>query len=169
MFHNQQSAFVWLIAGFMGGIAVSQMWPHETMQAATSDRSDTFVMITSSTGNELGALESVFVLDFLTGRLVGSTIDPMTGRFHRFYIRDIGADFRVQPRTKPQYVISTGIMPFSHAGKTDVANGVIYISELSSGKVAAYSYPYSASDKILPAMPIKLLDVFAFREVPTVQ
>ncbi|MDG2391044.1 MAG: hypothetical protein P8M30_17185 [Planctomycetaceae bacterium] len=162
---QQQPMLVWLIIGLVGGMTVSQIWPHNTMQAATSDRSETFAMVTSSTGSDLGALESVFVLDFLTGRLVGSTMNPKTGRFHRFYIRDIGADFRVQPNTKPQYTIATGIMPFSHAGKTEAANGIIYISELTSGKVAAYGYPFSASDKILPAMPIALLDVFAFREI----
>ena len=126
-------------------------------------------MVTSSTGSELGALESVFVLDFLTGRLVGSTLDPKTGRFHRFYIRNVGADFGVQPRSIPKYAISSGIMPFSHAGKTEAANGVLYISELTSGQVAAYGYPYSDSEKVLPPKLIELLDVFAFRDIAQIK
>jgi len=157
-----------LILGIFAGIAISQIWPHETMQAATADRNENFAMITVPTGSNFGSVESVFVLDFLTGRLVGATMDPQTGRFTRFYVRNVGADFGVRPRTKPQYAISSGMMPFTAAGNNTTANGILYVSELTSGKVAAYGYPYSTSNKVLPPMPIGLLDVFPFREVSPV-
>lgn len=156
---------VWLSIGLVAGMAICQVWPHETMQAATSDRNENFALLTLPTGSTFGAVETVFVLDFLTGQLVGATMDPQASVFTRFYTRNVAVDFGLRPRAKPRYAIAGGMMPFSNVGKTGNSNGVIYIAELTSGKVAAYGYPYAEAQKILPPMPVVPLDIFGFREV----
>lgn len=156
---------VWLSIGLVAGIAICQFWPHETVQAATSDRSENFAVITVPTGSSFGAVETVFVLDFLTGQLVGATMDPQAAIFTRFYTRNVAIDFGLRPRSKPKYAISAGMMPFSNVGRNSNANGVIYVAELSSGRVGAYTYPYAEAQKVLPPMPVVPLDHFSFREV----
>lgn len=151
--------------GLIVGIIANQFWPDEIVQGVTTDRNDQVAMLTVPTGSQEGDVESVFVLDFETGELTGSTINPQTGRFTRFYRRDIRADFGVRPQAKPRYTLSAGVVPFSTTGQIPAADGVIYISELTSGQVAAYAYPYSPTDKALATLPIGLLDVYAFREV----
>ncbi|MBD3675751.1 MAG: hypothetical protein HUJ26_19760 [Planctomycetaceae bacterium] len=151
--------------GMTFGIFASQFWPSETVSGETADRNDHLTMLTVPTGTREGDVESIFTLNYQTGQLVGATLDPNTGRFTRFYRRDIKPDFGVSPQAKPLYTMSAGTVPFSRTGKIQAADGVLYISELNSGQVAAYAYPFSPSDKVLPTMPIGLLDVFAFREV----
>lgn len=162
---STSSRMVWLSIGLVVGMAICQVWPHETTQAATSDRNDKFAILTIPTGSTFGAVETVFVLDFLTGQLVGATMDPQAGVFTRFYTRNVAIDFGLRARSKPVYAIASGMMPFSNVGKVNNANGVIYIAELTSGKVAAYGYPYAEANKVLPPMPIVPLDIFGFREV----
>ena len=165
MTSSNHSKLVWIGLGLIAVIVSSQFWPHETLQGVTTDRNNQTAMVTVPTGSGVGEVESVFVLDFKTGQLTGATMNSQTGRFTRFYRRGIRADFGIGPQSRPSFTITAGAVPFSTAGKIQAADGVLYISELTTGKVAAYAYPYNESDKVLPTLPIGLLDLYAFREV----
>ena len=74
----------WLAAGVMFGVVVSMYWPHETAQATTVDRSSKVALVTCRTS--VGASDAIFVLDFVTGRLVGAAYNTQLGSFNQTYV-----------------------------------------------------------------------------------
>ncbi len=152
----------WLLAGLVGGIALSYLWPAENVQAVATDREERFAIATTDTG--LGAPESVFVLDFLTGRLVGATLNPQSATFTNFYARNITADFQSDAAAKPKFVMIPGRADLNSRGGATSSAGVLYIGELTSGKVIAYRFPYRTSRTALPVQPLEAFAFFPFRE-----
>jgi hypothetical protein len=169
---NQQhrQRYVWLTLGIAIGWCVSQIWPHETIHAGTSDRNDKFTIMTVESGGVLGDVETVFILDFLTSQLVGATVEPSTGKFQRFYARNIAPDFNINVRSRPVYAMAGGRVPFAINGRQNIANGCLYIAELASGQVGAYAFPFDGvggiqRSNVIRGFPIVPMDSFPFREV----
>lgn len=152
----------WLLAGLVGGIALSYLWPAEKVQAVATDREERFAICTTDTG--LAAPESVFVLDFLTGRLVGATLNQQSAQFTNFYARNISADFAADANAKPKFVMIPGRADLNSGRGTTSAAGVIYVGELTSGKVICYRFPFRNSPKPLPVQPLEPFAFFPFRE-----
>jgi hypothetical protein len=154
----------WLMGGVLLGLALSSLWPVENLQATSTDRDsqDRFAIVTCETG--LAAPESVFVLDFLTGRLAGATLNQQTRRFTNFYFRMLGADFGAAGETKPKYVIIPGRSDLSSDRGATIGAATLYIGELNSGKVIAYGFPIRLTRNPVPPVAIEPLDSFTFRE-----
>ena len=157
-----------MMAGVAVGLAASWFWPQEPMHAASSDRDEKFGMLTVPVKDVQFAgvrdhLEGVFVLDFLTGQLKGAVLGK-NGKFTHTYFRNIAADFQVDPAATPHYAIVQGNAQLPSQGRFTMATGVIYIGEMTSGKVAAYGFVFN--DTARPVGPIALapLDTFPFRE-----
>jgi hypothetical protein len=156
------------MAGVAAGLAVSWFWPQEPMHAGTSDRDDKFAMLTVPVkdvtfGGVRDHLEGVFVLDFLTGQLKGAVVGK-AGKFSHFYYRNLAADFQVDPSATPHYSIVQGNAQLPSQGRLTMATGVIYVGELTSGKVAAYGFAYNDTARPVGPLPLAPLDTFAFRE-----
>jgi hypothetical protein len=135
---------VWLLAGVLVGLGLASFWPAEELQAHATDRSDRFAITTVNVG--LGFPDAVFVLDFLTGRLTGALLNSQSGLFTNFYFRNVAQDFIVDPNAKAKYAMIPGVGVFNvPAGGGQSATGVLYIGELTSGKVVAYRFAYRNS------------------------
>lgn len=159
-----------LAFGLLGGLCLSAFWPHEPLAANTSDREKNFGMITvaardiSVAGVE-DKQDAVFVLDYVTGRLQGAVLNGRTATFTNFYYRDVAADFDVDPaKGEPHYAIVTGISQLPSRGRITWANGVLYVGELSSGKIHAYAFPYNEVRSKQPPVQMQLIDAFPFRQ-----
>ncbi|MDX1966140.1 MAG: hypothetical protein SFV23_03110 [Planctomycetaceae bacterium] len=152
----------WLLAGVVVGVGLSSLWPVETLQAVATDREERFAIITCDTG--LAQPESVFVLDFLTGRLFGATLNQQTGTFTSTYFRIIAGDFQLDATSKPKYVVIPGRADLTSGRGATTGASVLYIGELNSGKVIAYRFPVRVSRTPLPTAAIEPLDQFTFRE-----
>jgi hypothetical protein len=134
------------------------------VQAVATDRDDRFAITTCDTG--LGGPESVFVLDFLTGRIVGATLNQQTGQFTNFYMRSVAADFGVDGANKPKFTIVSGRADLNSRGGATSGAGVLYIGELNSGKVLVYRFSFRQSTRPLPPQQLEMLPTFlSFREV----
>lgn len=156
------SRLLWLAVGLVAGLAIASYWPHEPVAAATSDRSSKFGMLTTPVG---GGAEGVFVLDFLTGRLTGGVLDTSSGKFQYAYYANVAVDFGVDPKVTPQYAFVGGQALLSGRRGITPAASVIYVGELSSGRVIAYGFDYKrASRKVGIRKPLVKLDGFQFRE-----
>ncbi|MEX2288209.1 MAG: hypothetical protein WD648_14030 [Planctomycetaceae bacterium] len=151
----------WLVLGVLAGLCLSYFWPHEPALAATTDRSDKFALATSPV---TGVLEGVFILDFLTGRLQGHVLSNKVGKFSHAYYRNVAADFELETRAKPVYAVVAGHTPLTSTGPGSMAQGVIYVAELTTGSVNAYGFQYNESDRPLPPQQMIPLDRFQFRE-----
>lgn len=166
-----RNRYLWLVAGVAVGLAVSWFWPQEPMHAGTSDRDDKFGMLAIPVKDlQLAGvrdhLEGVFVLDFLTGQIKGAVLGR-NGKFSHFYFRNIAADFQIDPTATPHFAFVQGTAQLPSTGRATMATGVIYIGELTSGKVAAYGFPYNDTAKPVGPFPLAPLDTFSFREAVT--
>ncbi len=154
---------VWLIAGLLVGLGLSYFWPHEPVQAIGVDRADEFSMLTCETG--LGGAEAVFVLDFLTGRIVGAALSAQTGKFTQIYQHNVAADFKVDPQKRPHYVMISGRADLPR-GRSNPGASLIYVGELTSGLVLTYAFPYQVNNrnKVTSPLPLLPVDQFRFRQ-----
>ncbi len=157
-----ESRILWLVVGVMIGLGISYFWPHEPALAIASDRNDKFALATVPVSVDL---DMIFVLDFLTGRLHGAALDRQGTGFAARYIRNVAADFNVDPQAEPKYAIVAGRAAFANTAGAQFANGVLYVSELSSGRVVAYKIPYRITNRPIP-IPLQLFPFanFGFRE-----
>lgn len=162
---QSKSKLFWLTCGVLAGIGISSMWPHEPAQAAATDRSAKFAIATCEvTVSPLGNVEGVFILDFLTGQLRGGVVNNKSGKFNIAYARNIAADFNVDPNATPTYAIISGRASLPSSRQYSPATGVIYIAELTSGKVVCYSFPYENINGNAGPFALVPVDGFQFRD-----
>jgi len=153
--------WLWLTAGVVVGLGIAAFWPHRQLTAATSDRNDKFGMCTVVVSENL---EAVFVLDFLTGRLTGACLGKQGVGFVQYFAADVGADLQVKG-AKPAYAMTPGLAQIRSRPGTQPAASVIYVAEMSTGKVGCYAIPFLLPNTKNP-IPAKLapLDVYTFRD-----
>ena len=156
---SNERRLVWMGMGLMAGLCLAYLWPHEMAHAVAADRDDRFAMCTVDVG--FANAEAIFVLDFLTGRLQGAMLNQQSAQFTNFWARNIAADFQVQAdaAAKAKYVFVPGLANLNNKGGTTTAAGVLYIGELTSGKVGCYRFSFKTSTK---AMPLQVLEPFAY-------
>lgn len=157
------SRTVWLVVGLIGGLGIATFWPSEPALATATDRTPQFAMATVNV-NPITPLDGIFVLDFLTGTLRGAVLNEQNATFTQFYLRNVAQDFQVDPKKEPHYAIVTGVANINARPGFQAANGVIYVAELSSGKVIAYGFPYVVSRIPLPPVQLIPLSTLQFRE-----
>lgn len=166
---SNERRLAWMAMGLMVGLCLAYFWPHEVAQAVATDRDERFAVCTvpvESSAGGFGNPEAVFVLDFLTGRLSGAMLNAQTGIFTNFWFRNIAADFQVQAdaAAKAKYVIIPGHANINSGRGATTASSVIYIGELTSGKIGAYKFNFRTSKTPLPVQPIEPFAYFPFRE-----
>lgn len=152
--------------GLVAGLCLAYVWPHEKAQAVATDRDDRFAVCTVETQTSFGQPEAVFVLDFLTGRLSGAMLNQQSASFTNFWYRNVAADFNLKPSAaaKAKYCIIPGNAYLTSGGGATVSTGVIYVGELTSGKVVCYSFAVRNSKTPLPPVPLEPIAFFPFRE-----
>lgn len=153
----------WLAMGLVAGLVISGSWPYSPAAHATAtDRHENFAICTGSVG---GGLEGVYVLDFLTGDLMAGVLSPQTGTFNAYYRRNIVADLGVVPAQGPRYLMVSGTGTVQARGAGRAAQGILYVAELTTGKIAAYTVPWAgnlAGGQVVQSS-FALLDVKPFR------
>ena len=159
-----QHKIVWMLTGLVAGLGIAQFWPHEPVAAATADRDSKFGMVTCPVSFVDGS-EGVFVIDYLTGELKGGMINARVGKFTNFYYRSLAADFNVDPKAEPHYVMVSGRRGQNVGqGGLTISAGTIYVGELTSGKIVAYTFPYRELRAPAPPVQMTPMDLFQFRE-----
>lgn len=159
-----ETRMAWMLCGIVIGLAIALYWPSEPAMAEVVDRSEKFAMCTVRT--QAGSSDAVFVLDFLTGRLVGGAYLAQTGSFQA-YARNIASDFKIDAGTPAQYTIAPAFIEVragGTAGGGTPASGAIYVGEMNSGRVILYGFMYRSSGRPGPAIELKPLATFPFRE-----
>ena len=152
--------------GVLAGLAIAYFAPHEATYATTSDRDAEFVMVTVPIENQAAAnepLDAVFMLDFVTEQIKGGAINPKVGSFTSFWMRDLAKDFHVPAGVKPRYCIVSGHLQMPAGKGVNFASGVLYVGELTTGKVNAYGIPRNLPGGAQVAA-LTPLDTFPFRQ-----
>jgi hypothetical protein len=162
---SKHARFVYLACGLAGGLLVAWLCPGTRLRATSTDRCDTFAM---ATGWLDDGIEGVYTLDFLTGELRGAALARQNGKFHAFYQGNVNTDLNIDPTKNPKYMIVTGMTDLVRMGGARVApsKGIIYVAEITTGKVAAYYVKWSAAAHANGSMVRErfiLLDTFPMR------
>lgn len=139
----------WLIAGLAVGYA-AHAWqsdaefvlPLPPAHAVATDRYENFAIATGPLDSDV---EAVFVLDFLTGDLKAAVLSAQLARFNAFYEKNILEDMGIDPARNPRYLMVTGVANLRRGLGNQARPGmsVVYIAELTSGKIAAYGVPWT--------------------------
>ncbi|MGA2034011.1 MAG: hypothetical protein ABSG68_17325 [Thermoguttaceae bacterium] len=155
----------WVGLALVGGLILGGFWPHTPLHASATDRYDTFAIATGALDDNI---EAIYFLDFLTGDLRAAAVSRQLGKFHAFYTRNILEDLQVDPAKNPRYLMVTGYTDVIRTGGGRIAPSkcMLYVAEITTGKVAAYFVPWSSSAH-LTGTPIRgeilLADVARFR------
>jgi hypothetical protein len=157
----------WLAGGLIAGLAIAYVCPHEPAYATTADRDTQFMMVTCPVGNAAAGItdpmDGVFILDFLTGQLKGAVLNRQTRAFSAFYVRDLAKDFQVAGDEDPHYCIVSGYSQMNAQQGPTFASGVLFVGELTSGKVHAYAFPWLEPGFGEP-MPLVPLAAFPWKQ-----
>ncbi len=163
---GNERRLIWMGLGLVVGLCVAYCWPHETAQAVSTDRDDRFAICTVETQTQVGQPEAIFVLDFLTGRLTGAMLNQQSFAFTNVWFRNVASDFQAgaKANAKAKYCIIPGNAYLTSGDGVTTSTGCIYVGELTSGKVIAYSFAVRNSRVLLPVMPMVPVAFFPFRE-----
>jgi len=132
--------------------------------ASATDRYENFAIATGQLDNDI---EAVYFLDFLTGDLKAAALSLQTGKFNSLYECNVLNDLGVDATKNPRFLMVTGVVNLRRqGGQRQPSNSVVYVAELTSGKVAAYVTPF-LKQTINSGKPyqgkILALDVMQFR------
>lgn len=158
-----QKRVVWFTIGALAGAMFISLWPKEQALAVASDRSDQFSMATCQV-NLLEPLEAIFVLDFLTGSLKGATLSRQGTGFTSFFFRNLPADFGLDPKKEAKWVMVTGQAQLQARGNPVPAQSVVYVGELTTGKIICYGFTSSNAQRATPPQALTPVATFPFRE-----
>jgi len=154
---------VWFVLGVFAGLAVASIWPKEEALAVGTDRDAQFALTTCQV-SVLDPLEAIFVLDFLTGSLKGAVMNRQAGAFTSFYFRNLAADFQLDPKKEARWSIITGQAQLAARGGASPAQSVIYVGELTTGKINCYGFSWRETPRPTPPQPLTPVAMFPFRE-----
>jgi hypothetical protein len=159
---SQKQKCLWIGAGTVLGLLLSYYCPHEPAYAdSTVGVGQKFAMATVATGP--GQSDAVFVLDMVTGRLLGAIFNQQGG-FSQTYARNLAADFKVVDNA--QYVMVTGFASTGGGGAGgSPATGVLYVGELNSGLVGCYGFVHTQG-RGAPTRDMVVLGTFPWRGGP---
>jgi hypothetical protein len=160
----------WLVFGVLVGVAavVAGRLLLETPVYATATHGvDSFAI---ATGELDEGLEAIYFLDFLTGELKAAVLNVRNGKFLCTYAyANIPKDLGLDQVKNPRYLMVTGTADMRRgSGPYRLGRGIVYISELNSGAVAAYAIPWdpgSYSRQIPVNGTFVPLDRIKFRDV----
>jgi hypothetical protein len=159
-----ESRMAWLAIGTVFGMILSYYCPHEPAYANAAAMSEKFAMCTTET--QIGNSEAIFVLDMVTGRLLGAAhaTNPQTPNvFTQTYQRNLAQDFGVVDNA--QYVMVPGrALIQARAGGASPATGVVYVGELTSGVINMYGFGYVQANRPVPTQQLTLLGSFPWRQ-----
>lgn len=151
----------YLLAGILIGMACSYYLPHEPVYADATESAGKFAVCTAQT--TVGNSEAVFVLDFVTGRLVGASHNTQAGAFTQSWVHNVAADFNAGDDA--EYVMVPGYVSLRGTAGNTPALGGIYIAELNSGIVNLYGYNYIQGNRIALGQPMIPIAQFPFRDI----
>lgn len=135
-----------IVAALIGGIVIG-VWIGggrvEKVHAVAALADESFAVCTAPL--EIG-IEGLFILDFQTGDLSGGVLDRNTSKFTRGFRHNVlkDLDFKAGRVKNPRFLLVSGAADFAGAGGNQLAQSVLYVTDVATGVTAAYGIPWSA-------------------------
>ncbi|HVK18158.1 MAG TPA: hypothetical protein VM533_14540 [Fimbriiglobus sp.] len=144
-----------LIAGVgLGAAAAVSLVRPEPAAAGSNDRIQDYVMATGAVSlNPRQQSDGVWLLDYRSGKLLGTVIDRNIGKIVGWAEVDLVAEFEVAPKQDVHFMMVTGWIT---AGQS-----ALYVAETSTGKFGVYTMGPGTNGGVV----IRRHDLTAFRRV----
>jgi hypothetical protein len=134
----------------MGALTVALLARRETPVQAANDRFDDYIMCTGAVTSDFKStarwipatqsyhwqkepipIEGVWLLDYRSGKLLGTVVDRQAGKIVGWAEVDLLIEFGIAPRQDVHFTMTTG----------DVNQGqaALYLAELTSGRMGVYT------------------------------
>ncbi len=136
-----------LFGGVLGAVAAIQFatpriaFPQTLLNATATHGGTTMAM---ATGPIAGGVEGLFLLDYITGELTCSVLNPRTGALGGAFRANVVADLGVEQGKQPQYLMVTGAATFrTQGGNVQPAQSVVYVADANTGRYVGYWLPWN--------------------------
>jgi hypothetical protein len=132
-----------LVLGLVIGLNAAGLWPQVPVHAVATQGNDNFVIATGPVDEDV---EAVFMLDTLTGDLRAAVISLQTGKFNSAFTYKVDKDLLTPGAKNPRYLMVTGVANVRRNVQTpNRGRSIVYVTETTSGKMAAYAIPWQAA------------------------
>lgn len=141
----KSNRMLWLAAGLLVGAATVSFLPSVPLHAVATDRIETFAIATGPVDEEV---EAVYFLDFLTGDLRAVVMGKQGNKFQAFFTANVMEMMGLDPSKRPKFLMVTGVCDLRRGGaamSVQPGRALVYVAEVTSGKVAAFAVPWSPS------------------------
>jgi hypothetical protein len=145
-----------LIAGLIVGLGIGLAYRGTDQPVfASSDRHEDYVICTGPVSINPGAkTDGIWLLDYRTGRLLGSLVDRTSGKVLNWAEVDLVSEFGVTPRQNVHFLMTTGSVAQGQAA--------LYLAETVTGKFGVYTM--GPRPDAVPGIAIRRHDLTAFRQ-----
>ena len=124
------------------------------VEAAASDRSADYIMTTGAVSLTARAqTDGVWLLDYRTGKLLGTVIDKTQGKIVGWAEVDLVGEFELAPKQDVHFMMVTGYIT---AGQS-----ALYVAETTTGKFGVYTMGSGTDGK---SVVIRRHDLTSFRK-----
>jgi hypothetical protein len=124
---------IWLALGLLIGAGGVVFWMNSSKPVeAGNDRHEDYILCTGPVAALMRVpTDGVWMLDYRTGRLLGTVIDRSAGKLIGWAEVDLVTEFGIPPRQNVHFLMTTG----------QVTNGqaALYVAETQSGKMGVYT------------------------------
>jgi hypothetical protein len=139
--------------GGLGGVAWFGRVP--PARAGSNDRHEDYILCTGSVStNPRAPTDGVWLLDYRSGKLLGTVIDRDRGKVVGWAEVDLVTEFGLAPRADVHFLMTTGQIALGQAA--------LYVAETGSGKFGIYTMGMRSDGQ--PGVVIKRHDMSTFRE-----
>ncbi len=133
-----------LVFGVIGTMVLANPFPllnyefhrhnmqQQELQAAANDRYGDYVMCTGAVAvNPRSPTDGVWMLDYRSGKLLGTVIDRSVGKILGWAEVDLVTEYNIPPRTDVHFMMTTGSITQGQAA--------LYVAEVTTGKFGVYT------------------------------
>jgi hypothetical protein len=146
-----------LAVAFFAGVAATVAyfgWPKPVV-AGTTDRFQDYVLATGNVTIKAGVLtDGVWMLDYKTGKLLGTVIDRNQGKIVGWAEVNLAQQFEVKPLQDVHFMMVTGYVTQGQAA--------LYVAETNTGKFGVYTMGAAPGGGVV----IRQHDMTSFRQSP---
>jgi hypothetical protein len=121
--------------------------------SGSNDRYQDYIMCTGAVAiNPRAPTDGVWMLDYRSGKLLGTVIDRTVGKIQGWAEVDLVAEFGIAPKADVHFMMTTGTIAQGQAA--------LYVAEVTSGKFGIYTMGPAAD---LNGIIIRRHDLTTFR------
>jgi hypothetical protein len=123
----------WLSLGAGVGILAALLYFGQSKPVfAANDRFEDYIICTGTVAiNPKALTDGVWLLDYRSGKLLGTVIDRNEGKIKGWAEVDLTAEFGIAPRQNVHFMMTTGTITHGQSA--------LYVAETTTGKIGIYT------------------------------